>query len=193
MQKKTYWFTLIETIITTVVMSILIWLVFEIYVVIGRMAVFIQWQKELHNELIYIVQTIQNLVDDQDVLLVFDDSLSWKSWFSETLKMEDDIDFIFMNRRCGSDGLCYIEMEKENKDNSTIERIPLTSTWSVHIEQFYIKALPFIEQGASASFEETMHDGFWFFVDARVPFFDQTKRWFRVSQKVQIFFTLRKY
>jgi hypothetical protein len=75
-----------------------------------------------------VVQTIQNLVDDQDVLLVFDDSLSQRAGFSETLKLEDDIDLIFMNRVCGGDGLCYIEMKKENKNDSTIELIPLTST-----------------------------------------------------------------
>lgn len=193
MQKKIYWFTLIETIITTVIMSILIWVVFEIYVVIGRMAVFIQWQKELHNELIYVVQTIQNLVDDQDVLLVASDNLSGRAGFSETLKLEDDNDLIFMNRVCSEDGLCYIEMGKESKSDGTTELIPLTSTWSVHVEQFYIKALPYTQQGETATFEETMHDGFWFFIDTRVPFFDQSKRRFRVSQKVQIFFTLRKY
>ena len=188
------WFTLIETIITVLIMSILIWIVFEIYVVIGRMAVFIQWQKELHNELIYIVQTIQNLVDNQDVLLVYESSLAERWGFSEELRLEDTDDEIFIDSVCDSEDLCALSMRRQDKSDSTIEQILLTNTWSIHVNQFYIKALPLADQSLpQTSFEETLHEWFWLFLEAEVPYFDDSKWWFRVRQDVQIFFTMRKY
>jgi hypothetical protein len=188
------WFTLVETVITVVIMSILIWVVFEIYVVIGRMAVFIQWQKELHNELIYVVQTLQNLVDDQNILLVYDDSLTEIWWFSETLRLEDDDDTIFLSTVCDSDELCAIEMLRRDKDTAIEESLLLTNTWSIHVSQFYIKALPLENQSdPTTSFEDTLHEWFWLFLDAQVPYFKQDSRWFRVRQDLQIFYTMRKY
>lgn len=187
-------FTLIETVLTVVIMSILIWVVFEIYVVIGRMAVFIQWQKELHNELIYIVQTLQNLVDDQNVLLVYDDSLNEIGWFSEILRLEDDGDAIFMNSVCDTEWLCWIQMLKRDKLTAEEESVMLTNTWSIHVTQFYIKALPLEDQSdPTTSFEDTLHEWFRLFLDAQVPYFDQDKWWFRVAQNLQIFYTMRKY
>lgn len=191
---KTKWFTLIETVITVLIMSILIWVVFELYVVIGRMAVFIQWQKELHNELIYVVQTIQNLVDDQEVLLVYDDSLNEIWWFTETLRLEDDDDTLFINSVCDDEWLCGLEMLRRDKSTSDEQSLMLTNTWSIHVSKFYIKALPLEDQDdPGTSFEDTLHEWFWLFLDAQVPYFDQEKRWFRVRQDIQIFFTIRKY
>jgi len=65
------WFTLIEVIITIVIISLLIGLIFNIFITIGRLSVNTQLQRSVHNELIYTVQTIQNMVDNQDM------SLTW--------------------------------------------------------------------------------------------------------------------
>ena len=62
-------FTIIETVITILIISLLIGVIFQIYITIGYIAIFVQWQKTIHNELIYLTQSIQNLVDDQGILL----------------------------------------------------------------------------------------------------------------------------
>lgn len=158
------------------------------------MAVFIQWQKELHNELIYVVQTIQNLVDDQNILLVYDDSLNEIWWFSETLRLEDNNDAIFINSLCDAEWLCGLEMIRRDKSTAVEQQLMLTSTWSIHVSQFYIKALPLEDQtNPDTSFEDKMHEWFWLFLDAQVPYFNQNKRWFRIRQNLQMFFTMRKY
>jgi hypothetical protein len=55
--------------ITVVIMAVLIGLIFEIFVTIGRISVFVQLNRAVHGELIYVTQTIQNMVDDQNMQL----------------------------------------------------------------------------------------------------------------------------
>lgn len=193
---KKWGFTLVETTITIVIMSLLIGLVFEIYVVIWRMAVFVQWQKQLHTEMIFVIQTIQNLVDDQDILLEWTGEREEEHGFEQRLWLSDDDYDYFLVNACDvwENQLCHLELQKQAKLPSGEDAIiPLTSTWDVHIEQFYVKVLPFVEQNGATSFEDKMHEGFWLFIDVQVPFYNENKRWFRVSQKIQNFFTMRKY
>ena len=63
-------FTLVELTITMIIISLLIGIVFQVFIVISHIAVKIQNEKLLHNELIYVMQTIQNIVDEGNVELV---------------------------------------------------------------------------------------------------------------------------
>ncbi|MBP7848040.1 type II secretion system protein [Patescibacteria group bacterium] len=60
-------FTLVELLITTVIMGMLIGLLFEIFVLIARIAVKVEHERSVHNEIIYVMQTIQNLIDQGNI------------------------------------------------------------------------------------------------------------------------------
>lgn len=56
-------------IITIVIIALLIGLIFNIFVTIGRVAVYVQLRRAVHSELMYTVQTLQNMVDNQEMQL----------------------------------------------------------------------------------------------------------------------------
>lgn len=56
-------FTLVELMISTSIMGILFIIIFQIYVTIARLTVRIEQEKYVTQELVYAMQTIQNIVD----------------------------------------------------------------------------------------------------------------------------------
>jgi prepilin-type N-terminal cleavage/methylation domain-containing protein len=56
-------FTLIELVITMVILSLLIGVLFEIFIMISHISVKIQHERGLHDESIYVIQSIQNIID----------------------------------------------------------------------------------------------------------------------------------
>jgi len=60
-------FTLVELVITTVIIGMLIGLLFQIFVLIARIAVKVEHERAVHNEIIYVMQTIQNLIDQGNI------------------------------------------------------------------------------------------------------------------------------
>ena len=194
-KKPILWFTIVETVITVIIMGILIWVVFETYVVIWRIAVFIQAQKWIHNEVIYMTQIIQNLVDDQNVVLTWSSysQLSLTKWFKNDLELIDDEFSYTFSRMCETRG-CYINLEKKPIEFiigiDTIINTPITNVWDVEVNQFVVKVLPFEEED---TFEKTMHEWFWLFLDTEAPHYEPEKWRFRVNYQGQLFFNPRKY
>lgn len=200
-KKSLFWFTLVEVMITIVIMAILIWLVFEIFVTIGRIAVFVQLNRAVHGELIYVAQTIQNMVDDQNMQLTWLDlSSSW--WDSLTfgwkqvLEFSDDEFIYIISNNCGVEPNCYLELYwREYEDpwpGVTIDSwsVALTDPWMVDVASFFIRTLPY---GAPSEYTQIMHKWFWLFLDIKVPQYSSTDWRFRVFQQVELFFTMRKY
>ena len=60
-------FTLIEVLISLVIISILVGIVFAMYTSIIRLSVRMEQEKNLNNELLFAVQSIQNMVDNYDL------------------------------------------------------------------------------------------------------------------------------
>ncbi len=193
--KKIYWFTILETIITVVIIGLLIGVIFQIFVVVGRIAVFVQQQRQVHNEMIYVIQILQNLIDDQAIVLDMSWywNLEWNFWYAPVLRLVDtetDLQYRFSNL-C-EDEWCYINLEIVWDIDLEIDiiNVPLTSVNQINIEHLYFKILPFLEMN---TFETTMHQWFWMFIDARSPIYDQELRWNRVFYRGQLFFNQRKY
>jgi len=194
------WFTLIEVMITIVIMWFLIWLLFEIFVTIWRIAVFVQLNRAVHGELIYVSQTIQNMVDDQNMQLTWLD-LSWTWWDTLTNWRKQnlnfaDTDFQYqIGTNCTDEANCFLQLYRLELDPDFLWdveswSVALTDPNMVSIESFAVRTLPY---DSPSNYEQIMHKWFRLFLDIRVPQYDETKRWFRVLQQVELFFTMRKY
>ena len=196
------WFTLVEVIITIVIMAILIWLVFEVFVTIWRIAVYVQLNRAVHSELIYVSQTIQNMVDDQNMVLTWL-VLEWTwgdsetFWWKQSLRFSDDQFNYQVITDCVSEPNCFlklswIELDPNYFPWSYIESgsVALTDPDLVNISSFAVRTLPY---GSPTEYLQLMHKWFWLFLDIRVPQFDDTLWWYKVQQQAQLFFTMRKY
>ena len=60
-------FTLLEVLVSLVIISLLVGVIFGIYTSILKLSVRIEQEKNLNNELLFASQTIQNLVDNYDL------------------------------------------------------------------------------------------------------------------------------
>ncbi len=186
--------------ITIVIMAVLIWLIFEIFVTIWRISVFVQMSRSVHGELIYVSQTIQNMVDDQDMQLTWLD-LSWTwwdnltAWWKQSLVLADEEFQYQISRNCVDEENCFLQLFRLELDPDFLWSVEswslaLTDPWLVDIASFAVRTLPY---DSATNYEQILHKGFWLLLDMRVPQYDSTKWWFRVQQQAELFFTMRKY
>ena len=171
LMKKRKWFTLVEVMITIVIMAVLIWLVFEIFVTIWRISVFVQLNRAVHGELIYVSQTIQNMVDDQEMQLTWLD-LSWTWWDSLTYWWKQEINFADsefqyeISNNCTDEPNCFLELYRLEIDPDflwTVESwsVALTDPNTVDIASFAIRTLPY---WSPSEYMQIMHKWFWLFL-----------------------------
>lgn len=175
-------FTLVELTITIVIIALLIWVIFQTFTMIGHIAVKIQNERGLNGELIYIVQTIQNIVDEWDTTL-FWYNLSGDSVLSSLNLSGTTETFVFSQD--GTDLIVQIQDDIWQTNTYT-----LTDSSKIEINNFYVKIVPYDDQTVYAN---KMHDGFWLFIDAQVPWYDEDRWRYRVNRKMQTFFNIRKY
>ncbi len=196
-------FTLVELLISTVIIGMLIGLLFQIFVLIARIAVKVEHERAVHNEIIYVMQTIQNLIDQWNI--EFADYLNGNQYESrygifDSLNLIDTTtspwrDYRYsINRNCISSGsvenyLCLTTNAISISGSDVV--LNLTDNDRVEVTNFYIKVLQ--SSDTETEYTKIVNDGFWLFMDVRIPQYDETRRWFRVDQKVQTFFNLRKY
>lgn len=202
LQKK-FWFTLVETILTILVMSILIWIIFEIFSVISHIAIYTQQQKYVHNEIVFVMQTMQNLVDDQNMVL----SITWNNLWSnnsadtsngfrnEVVFTNGDLEYIIWISPGWCSDNCYLNMTGYDVDfppplNPPEFEIPLTNTEIINVTNFLVKVLPYDPE---TSFETKFHEWFWMFLWIEVAQYNPDRWWFDVSYDLQSFFSVRKY
>lgn len=193
MKKLLAWFTLIELTITTIILALLIIVLFNVYIITGQIAVKIQSERNLHNETLYVMQTLQNIVDDWTL------SITWYSlaWLEDTYGIVDQLILVWdtyryiLQRSCTTTwGVCVLELEKF--DPFTLETVTLilTDPNRIDVTNFYIKLLPFGEQ---SDFDNISHEWFRLFLDVQVPYYSDQNRWFNVRQQLQTFFNVRQY
>ena len=201
-KKHLKWFTLIEIIISVVIIAMLIGLIFQIFVTIGRIAVYIQLHRSVHNEMIYATQTIQNMVDDQTMELTGYNLGTWgdeaTAWWKEVLQMSDDSYRYQIEKLCTyTTTWCYLQLSRIElgtfvfPDVAETGAVALTNYLLTDIHSFEVRTLPYTDP--ATDYLHLLHEGFWLFIDMRVPQYDTTKWRFRVNQNLQLFFTMRKY
>lgn len=196
-------FTLVEVTITIVIMAMLIWLVFQIFITIWRIAVFTQLQKGVHNELIYTVQTIQNLVDDQEMQLTGYDLTEGgdrvtSGWKREIYMVNDTYTYTLWTSCVSSWWLCSVSLSWQQEPcglwcTPDSGSVALTDPNFTHLESLYFRTLPYASPSGLTGYEQILHNWFWVMMHLTIPQYDNEKRRFRVGQDAQLFFTMRKY
>lgn len=184
--------------ITVVIMWFLIWLIFQVFVTIWRIAVFVQLNRTVHAEMMYVVQTMQNMVDDQYMNITWLDlTLTWwdatTRWWKSTLQLADENFKYFLNNNCTDAENCFLELSWENFQwwwLSTTWSVDLTNSDLIAVDSYAARTLPYT---SPSSYTWLIHAWFRLFAELRVPQYDETKRWLKVKQQLQLFFTMRKY
>lgn len=179
-------------------MAFLIGLLFQIFVTIGRIAVFIQLQRTVHNEIIYTSQTIQNLVDNQEISLtgynLVDDAVFW--WRKDALEFTDwTLNYEIKKYSTGTKSylrmaVCDLVCDPWPSWIDPRQYYQITDPERTRLESFLVKTLPY---GNDSDYFQLLHNGFWMLVDLRASQYDDNKRYFRVFQQIQLFFSMRKY
>jgi hypothetical protein len=140
----------------------------------------------LHDEVIYVLQTVQNIIDQGDT--------SFNGEPADTRYGYDDVialsgtNFNYTFSRNTTDET--LELVIEDTITTTTKTFVLTNEHRVKIKEFYIKRVPFKSQSV---YRNQMHEGFWLFMDVEIPAYSADKRWFRIDRNVQTFFNIRKY
>jgi hypothetical protein len=170
-----------------VILSLLIGVLFQIFIMISHISVKIQHERWLHDESIYVVQTIQNIIDQWDTS--FDGNPEQRElafWFAKTLNLSwSDLKYTFSRNEVDE------TLELEITDGITIPvTYVLTNNNRVLVKDFYIKRIPFKSQD---TYQNQMHEWFWLFVDLEIPGYSADKWRFRVDRNIQTFFNIRKY
>lgn len=193
MKRRLNGFTLIELSITTMILWFLVIVLFNVYIITGQIAVKIQSERWLHNETLFVMQTIQNIVDNGDL------SITWYSYttLGDTYGIVDELVFTLdglsytLSRACESTWwMCYLQLEKFDPFLLQTDYLHLTDTKRVNVTNFYVKLVPFWDQ---TDFDNISHLGFWLFLDIEIPHYSDEHWWFRVRQQLQTFFNVRQY
>lgn len=195
LSRRLVWFTLVESLITIVIMWILIWVLFEIFVTIGRISVFVQLNRTVHSELIYVGQTLQNLVDNQDIQLTWIDLQSTTYGRKDSVRFADSEYMYEISNNCVDQENCFLQLYRIEMNPDLLSAVDsgsvaITDPNTVNVSSFAVRTLPY---GSPTDYEQILHKWFWFFVDMRVPQYDETKWRYKVQQQVEMFFTMRKY
>lgn len=186
-------FTLVEVIITTMTIALLIGLLFSIFNTISRLAVKIQLERGMHNDLIFFLQTVQNIVDEWEYSLTWYDldSLENSYGFTDELLLSGSNYTYKIVRTCdGSGADCALVMERFDAFLLRTEEFVLTDPRRANIDKFYLRIIPYGDQSV---LQNVQHQWFWMYIDVSVPLYNEDKRWFRVSQRVETFFNIRQY
>lgn len=195
-QKK--WFTLVEVLIGIVIVWLLVGIIFGIYLSTLRLSVKIENEKNLNNELLFFTQTIQNLVDSNDIDLA---RYVWWDWVirsSTLLGSQEDgyVDRLYLtdwsswqlsiykNGNCGSVDGCWIELEKIDGT-----KVKLTDSRKVQINTLLFKIIPY----KFAQVEDIYQRWFWIFGDISTVWYNPSKYEKKIQQDIQLFYNIRKY
>lgn len=184
------WFTLIEVLISLVIISLLVGIIFGIYTNIIRLSVRIEQEKDLNNELLFASQTIQNLVDtyDLDLWAYFGTGKSLDidaEGYTDTLALKTADKAITLHKvgECGVGSGCFLGLES---DGTTKQ---ITSPYKVSIPVLKFRILPY-------QFDQTKdiyQKGFWIYGSITSSKYRTGTYEFNVSQDIQLFFNVRKY
>ncbi len=171
--------------IATSIMGILFVIVFQIYTTIARLTVRIEQEKYLNQELIYAIQTIQNIVDTSSIDRDAYDlgTLEADMWRSNVLFLTDGKIKYSLQRICEWQRSCSLVLDKDGKE------LVLTQDNRAWISTLEFKLMPWMSDPAE---REKYHDGFWMNIGAQSIHYNPAQRQFNVSTTLQTFFTMRR-
>lgn len=148
MKSKKYWFTLIELLISIIIISILIVILFRAYNTISLVTFRVQQEKNIQQEMIRIAQTLQNIADKHSLDF---DKYNWsQKEDSLFLSGEGGKVSITSTGVCVSDSPVITGFTQEQKDNpcqliiinESGVIVPITTLSESFISQPYFTIFP---------------------------------------------------
>jgi len=189
-------FTLIELLISITIISLLIVLVFKVYMQLSDISIRIENEKILNNEILFLSQNLQNLSDKNNINfnrysdLKSTYGLSWTLFLNWT----DGNVSVYSTWDCIDDVVaikskyCWIQINK----NWNI--YDLTDKNKIYFTKFYFKILPYADPSQNdLTFDEINHNWFWIFAQSYIKKYNESKWPFNVMINSQSFFNIRKY
>ncbi len=183
-------FTLIEVLISLVIISVLVGIVFAMYTSIIRLSVRMEQEKNLNNELLFAVQSIQNMVDNYDLDLWYYFTWSTRRSIDEkgytsvlALKNADKQILLRKQGECGVWTWCFLALE----DNGVVKQ--LTNPLKVSLPTLQFRVLPY----QFWSVDQIYQKWFWVYGTITSSRYNSGKYELNVAQDLQLFFNIRKY
>lgn len=193
-------FTLVELIISIVIVGLLAWVIFSTYRTILDITVRVENEKIVANEVLFAHQVIQNLVDNYTI--DFNNSryssLSASGWRAYSL---------FFTGRWGDSPYVW-SYEITLKQDAIImikdwwNEIPLTDSGSVTVGPLYFQIIPYNLTGAGGipignlyfnNINDIYHPAFWMYGEMKIRNYRPTTYIWSVKQPIQSFFNVRSY
>ncbi len=183
-------FTLLEVLISLVIISLLVGIIFGIYTSILKLSVRIEQEKNLNNELLFASQTIQNLVDNYDLDL---DAYFGSGKFVAVDKGYADILVLKTQDRqiklskigeCGQGSGCFLGLDTGSGDIKQ-----LTNPYKVSIPSLIFRVLPY----QFGDVKDIYQKGFRIYGKMTSNRYNTGKYELNVAQDIQLFFDIRKY
>lgn len=182
-------FTLIEVLISLVIIALLVGVIFGIYTSILKLSVRVEQEKNLNNELLFASQTIQNMVDTYDLDLGF--YFSWNNGVIDEKGYTDTLALISPDKNitlkkvwdCGVGSGCFLALT----DWSVVKQ--LTNPLKVSVPVLRFRILPY----KFGSVDEIYQKGFRVYGKMTSSRYNTGKYELNVSQDIQMFFNMRRY
>lgn len=183
-------FTLLEVLVSLVIISLLVGVIFGIYTNILKLSVRIEQEKNLNNELLFASQTIQNLVDNYDLDLgaYFGTGkfVPVDQGYADVLVLRTADRQIKLSKvgECGQWSGCYLGL-----DNGSGAIKQLTNPYKVSVPVIKFRVIPYEFGDVDVIYQK----GFWVYGKMTSARYNSGKYELNVAQDIQLFFNIRKY
>ena len=183
-------FTLIEVLVSLIIISLLVWIIFWIYTSVLKLSVRIDQEKNLNNELLFASQTLQNAVDNYDLDLGYYFSGGRRNnidvnWYTNTLALINSKKSISFYK----EGICWIWTGcfLALVDGNVIKQ--LTNPYKVSVPELQFRILPYRFDTVADIYQK------WFRVYGTMTSsrYNTGKYELNVAQDIQMFFNIRRY
>jgi prepilin-type N-terminal cleavage/methylation domain-containing protein len=195
-------FTLIELIISLVIVALLAWVIFETYRTILDITLRVENEKIVANEMLFAHQVIQSLVDNYTIDF---------ARYNYVIPNNGVTNILYLTGRGGSSSYTWSYMITQVGDAITLTRwvwgssMPLTDTWSVLISWLQFQIIPFNTTWSNvawaipigglyfANANDIQHPWFWMRGTMYIKRYKQATYIWSVKQSIQSFFNIRSY
>jgi len=197
-------FTLVELLISIVIIGILTWVIFSVYRKILDITLRVENEKIVANEMLFAHQTVQNLVDnytvDYNTYRTLGNQIVWLQWVTTIL---------YLTGRWGTTIYQWsykIELVSGAilLTKNALAPIPITDNTKVIVTGLQFQLIPYNTTGAwggsipigSLNFptvSDIYHPGFWVRGTMELKRYKQNSYIYSVRQPIQSFFNIRSY
>lgn len=190
--KKT--FTLIEILISLVIIGILTVILFKVYVTIGNLNIRIENEKNLQNEIMYLNQFLIQILDKYQIDYSKYTNLKSTNWITSWLNLIWENWKIFIYQTWDCDISDWKQIRNKNcwiEANINWKNYSLTNTGKVFVNNLIFKIIPFTWWITDLS--GTYQKWIWIQATFYIKNYNPKYRPFNVKINFENFYNIRKY